>query len=310
MSSAALAALLALTPGALEITGDATCPAPTEVARRLAELLPTTAEAPRPEESAGRVVVARNGLALRLVLLGPNANELATRELPTDGTCDDLATAAAVVVAAWQADLNPDLTPAVGLPSKPAAPTPAVAAPTIARAAPTTPAPPTRLELGLGLIVSDVAGDLAPGAILTGALGRGDLGLVAGLMDTTSRTTAVGALANVASWTRVTLSIGPAWQPRRGGLRADVRVQGLVGVLHVRGMALANAASDTTPQLGAGAGGTLALLTGTSSIWLGFDVLAWPGNQRLIIQNDAQDQGRLSQLELVASLGLSMGRFP
>ena len=308
MSSAALAALLALTPGALEVTGDATCPAPADVARRLAELLPTTAEAPAPEEPPGRVVVARNGLALRLVLLGPNANELATRELPADGTCDDLAAAAAVVVAAWQADLNPDLTPAVGLPSKPAAPKAAVATPAITRAAPT--APPTRLELGLGLVVSDVAGDLAPGAILTGALGRGDLGLVAGFMGTTSRTTAVGAIANAASWTRVTLAIGPAWQPRRGGLRADVRVQGLLGVLHVRGMALANAASDTTPQLGAGAGGKLALLTGTSSIWLGFDVLAWPGNQRLIIQNDAQDQGRLSRLELVGSLGLSMGRFP
>jgi hypothetical protein len=308
MSPAALAALLALTAGTLEVRGDATCPAPADVARRLAELLPTTAKAVAPASPTGRVIVARNGLALRLVLLGPNANELATRELPTDGTCDDLATAAAVVIAAWQADLNPDLTPAVALPSKPAVPVPAVATSAGARATP-APALPTRLELGLGLMVSDV-GDLAPGAIVTGALGRRNLGLVAGLMGTTSRTTAVGALANAASWTRVTLAVGPAWQPRRGNLRAEVRVQGLVGVLHVRGMAVANAASDTTAELGAGVGGKLALATGTSSVWLGFDVLAWPGNQRLIIQNDAQDQGRLSRLELVASVGLSMGRFP
>jgi hypothetical protein len=302
--AAALAALLALAPLGLVVTGDATCPAPADVARRLDGLIPATSEPPG--SPVGRVIVTRNGPAMRLVLLGPNANELATRELPIEGTCDDLASAAAVVVAAWQADLNPDLTPAVALPAKPA---PAPVALAIAHAAPPTPAS-RRLELGLGLVVSDVDGNLVPGAVLTGAFGRGSFGLDASLMGTTSRTTAVGALATAASWTRVTLALGPAWQPRRGALRGDVHVQGLVGVLHVRGVNLANAGSDTTPQLGAGAGAKMELVTGTSALWLGVDVFAWPGAQRLVIENDDLDQGRIARLELVASIGISLGRFP
>jgi hypothetical protein len=121
MIGAALAASLvwaALAPGGLDVTGDSTCPEPADVARRLAELAP--ADAPTaPDTGAGRVVLTHNGQALRLVLIGPNANELATRELAAEGTCDDLATAAAVVVAAWRADLDTGLLPGVKLPAPP-----------------------------------------------------------------------------------------------------------------------------------------------------------------------------------------------
>ena len=86
-------------------------------------------------------------------------------------------------------------------------------------------------------------------------------------------------------------------------------MQGLLGLLHVRGVGLANAGSDTTPQVGAGAGGKLELVTGTSALWLGVDVLGWPGAQRLIITG-VPDEGRLARVELVASLGISLGRFP
>jgi hypothetical protein len=311
MIAAALAASLvgaALAPGWLEVTGDATCPTPAEVAARLTEL--PSAAAPRPPDAgdarAARVIVTRNGPALRLVLLGPNANELAARELPGDGACEDLAAAAAVVVSSWQADLDPDLAPSVALPARPPPPP---APPVVARAAPTPPAPPHLLELGLGLVVSEVDGAFAPGAILEGSLGRGLLGLDASVLGTTTRTASVAGFPGVASWTRVTLAAGPALQQSQGNVRSNLHLQALLGVLHVRGVNITDPGSDTTAELGVAVGGRLSLVTGTSAAWLGFDVLGWPGEQRLLITNDPS-QGRLSRLELVGSLGLSLGRFP
>jgi hypothetical protein len=310
MNVAAVAAMLhlatALAPTALEVTGDSTCPTPGEVARRLAELAP--AEAPAaPDALAARAIVTHDGAALRLVLLGPNSNELAARELPPEGSCDDLATAAAVVVAAWRADLDTGLLPGVRLPAPPPPPSP----PVVARAAPAAMVSPParRLELGLGFVVSDVDGAVAPGAILIGSLGRGALGLDASLDGTTARSASVGELPGAASWTRVTLAAGPAWQPRRGALRADLHVEGLLALLHVRGVGVPNAASDTTFELGGAAGGRVAIAAGTSTLWLGADVRGWPGTQRLLITNDP-NQGRLGRLELVASLGLALGLFP
>jgi hypothetical protein len=310
MIGAALAASLvwaALAPGGLDVTGDSTCPEPEAVARRLAELAPTDAPA-APDAAAGRVILTYNAQSLRLVLLGPNSNELAVRELASEGTCDDLATAAAVVVAAWKADLDTGLLPGVSLPPRPPPPAPP---PTIARPAPVAPpaARPLRLELGLGFVVSDVDGTVAPGAMLIGSFGRGALGLDASLDGTTSRNASVGELPGAASFTRVTLAVGPAWQPRRGALRADLHLEGLLAVLHVRGNGVPNAASDTTLQLGGAAGGRVALVAGTSAVWLGADVRGWPGTQRLLITNDA-NQGRLARLELLASLGLSVDLFP
>jgi hypothetical protein len=312
MTVAALAASLvwaALAPGGLEVTGDSSCPTPSEVAARLAELAPAEAPAAR-DAGAARVIVTYNGTALRLVLIGPNANELAARELAPDGTCADLAAAAAVIVAAWQADLDPALAGSLALPPKvePSEPAPP---PIVARAAPPAPAAAPRaleLGLGLGLLVSDAGAAFAPGAILTASLRRGRLGLDASLDGTTSRSASVGSFAGAASWTRVTLAAGPAWRPRRGAVRASLHVQGLLGVLHVSGADVPNPGSDTTAELGGAAGGRIALVTGTSALWLGFDARGWPGTQHLIIAN--YGQSRLARLELVASLGLELGLLP
>jgi hypothetical protein len=318
MSSSALAGLLvlvlALAPGGVKIAGDATCPAPAEIAARLAEFIPAAAGASGPSGAlpAAKVIVARTDRAMRLVLLGPSSNELATRELAAEGSCEDLAAAAAVVIAAWRADLNPDLTPSVSLPASASATLPVAPSPiAVARAAPVEPAPPRSFAIGLGLIASETGGELVPGAMLVGAigLGWGGLALDASASGTTSRSAAVGPLPAAASWTRATLAVGPALHLGHASLRGDVHLQALAGLLHVRGVGVPNAVSDTTAELGVGTGARIDVVTGTSAVWLGLDVLTWPGEQRLLIDNSA-DKGRLPMLELVASAGISLGRFP
>jgi hypothetical protein len=313
MSVAALVVVLALAPGGVEVVGDATCPTPADVAARLGGLVPATAAAVEAGDGRGaaRVIVARTEGTMRLALVGANANELATRELSTEGSCQDLAAAAAVVVAAWLADLNPDLTPSVTLPASapPSVPPPAIAV--------TPPPPPVAnarpFAVGLGLIASDVGGVVAPGAMLVGALGldsRDLLALDASLSGTTSRSAAVGTLPGAASWTRATLALGPALRLGNAAISGDVHLQALAALLHVRGVGVPNAASDTTAQLGVGAGARIDFVTGTSAVWLGLDVFVWPGDQRLLVENVASADSQLPRLELVASVGISLGRFP
>jgi hypothetical protein len=309
VTSGALAALLWLVvaPGGVELAGDATCPAPAAIAGRLAELIPAA-----PDPPALEVVVSRTERSVRLVLRGPSSNELATRELAVEGSCADLAAAAAVVIAAWRADLNPDLTPSVTLPARaPAAPPAAAAAIVAARAAPVEAPRPTPFAIGLGLVASETGGVLAPGAMLIASvgLGSGGLALDASASATTSRPAAVGSLPEAASWSRATLAAGPALRFGHASVRGDVHLQGLAALLRVRGVAVPNAASDTTAELGAGGGARAEVVSGTSAVWFGLDVLAWPGEQRLLIDN-AAGRGRLPRVELVASAGISLGRFP
>jgi hypothetical protein len=311
MSAAALVIVLALAPGGVEVVGDATCPTPAEVSARLGALTAAPDNCERLEAPvAAKVIVSDSDHSMRLELIGPNASSLATRELTAEGSCSDLAAAAAVVVAAWLADLNPDLTPSVKLPASapPSVPPPVIAV---------TPSPPPAANprpfaVGLGLIASETGGAVAPGGMLEGALGLNahGLGLDASLSGTTSRSAAVGTLPGAASWTRATLAMGPALRFGHAAVRGDVHLQALAALLHVRGVGVPNAASDTTAQLGVGAGVRLDVVTGTSAVWLGLDALGWPGDQRLLIENVANADAELPRLELVASVGISLGRFP
>jgi len=304
---------VAAPPAALEIAGDATCPTPAAIAAALANLLvPATSEPPsETDPPVTTVTVTRTESGLRLALVDPHAHELASRELPPAGSCTDLAAAAAVVVAAWRADLDPALAPSIAMPVS-APPPPAAAPPVVVMRAAPPPAPrPRAWTLGLGLLASETGGVTAPGAILTGALGLGVGGfaLDGGVSATTSRAADVGALPGAASWTRVTMALGPALRLGYGHVRGDIHLQGLGALLHVRGVGVPNAASDTTPELGGGTGARVEIMSGTSIIWVGLDALAWPGQQRLLIANSG-DQGRLPRLELVASVGMGLGRFP
>jgi hypothetical protein len=257
-------------------------------------------------------VVTRGASAVQLGLRGSGEEDIATRALPAQGSCADLAAAAAVVVAAWRADLDPELTPAVHLPAL-ASPLPVAAVSASPRpATPTVAAPRRTFAVGLGLLASDTGGSFAPGAMLTGWLQLGRrLALDASIFGSTSRSADVGALPGVASWTRAALAVGPALTTRQGRFRSALHAQALAGLLHVRGVevGIADVGSDTTALLGAGAGGRLEVMSGTSAFWVGLDVCVWPGDQRLVVQN-VSEQGHLSRVDVLASAGLAFGNFP
>jgi hypothetical protein len=305
----AIAGGAAAAPAELEVTGDSTCPTPAEVAHRLAELLPPTARG-RGVPAGTHVVVTRGDAATQLALRGSRGEDLATRALPAQGSCADLAAAAAVVVAAWRADLDPELTPAVHLPAPAAAPPAVTVSASPPPAAPEEHPSPRAFAVGLGLLVSETGGSLAPGGMLTGWLELGRrFALDASVFGSTSRAADVGALSGVASWTRTAFAVGPALTTRHGRYRSALHVQALAGLLHVKGVGLESTGSDTTMLLGADVGARLDIVSGTSAFWMGLDVCSWPGDQRLVVQN-VSEQGHLSRVDILASAGLAFGNFP
>jgi hypothetical protein len=284
----------------LEIGGDSACPTIDAIAGRVSDLAPGGDT----KGPVGFVEISRAGERLRLELRGADGKTVSSRELDGTAACDDLAEAAAVVIGTWLNDLDPRAALAVDLPVAPPPAPPVVAAPV-------APAPPRAVrpaQLGIGLLASAVGGEVAAGASIRGAvdLDVSWLGLGAVVGATTMREADVGTYRNAATWTRGWLGAGPELHAGTT-TRVEAHVHGLVGLLRVAGTDVPGAASDTMLELGIGGGVSVARWVGNAAMWLGVDVLGWPGQQRLLIQN-LPDEGSLSRLDLQLAAGLALGR--
>src|SRR5262249_35110204 len=149
--------------------------------------------------------------------------------------CDDLAQAAAIVIAAWEAELEPRIASHVDLPRPARAP--------VVAAAETTAAPggsPARFDLGLALLGSLAGGQLAPGARISGWVAPASrrVGLGVAVSGATARSAAVGTQTGAARWTRVAFGAGPDARFEVGGTMLDAHAQVLAGVLQVEGVGL------------------------------------------------------------------------
>jgi hypothetical protein len=297
----------------LDVTGEGACPSAVEVERHLAELMPASLASPGPGPGH-RASFSRIEAGIHIELRGADGVRMAARDLAAAGSCDELASALAVVIAAWEAELDPRIAGAVELPPPPPA-LPEPRAPAVAVAGPAPPPPPEqrpppRYAVAMGLFASWV-GTLAPGARIEGSFAPGDahLGVAAALSSTGSRTQAVAATPGAARWTRIVLGAGPRYSFRFGGPVLDVHAQALAGLLRVEGIGLPVTAADTSVELGVAAG----LRTGWSwravAVWIGLDALVWPGRAELVI-GGLPDRAELPHLDLQLGGGVALGRFP
>jgi hypothetical protein len=97
-----------------------TCPAAVDVEARVRVILHL---APERELSEG-FVVERHESGLYVELRSADSTLIGQRTLPTQGSCDELAQAAAVVLSAWLSDVHPDFAGALPEPPPPAEPAP------------------------------------------------------------------------------------------------------------------------------------------------------------------------------------------
>jgi hypothetical protein len=302
MSTALLAFALV---HALELAGDSTCPAASEVRARLSELPRPSAEstmAPR------RAQLSSTPGTAHVELLDERGSLLAERTLARTGTCSELAEAVAVVLASWQAELDPKLATAVG----PLASPRAAIEPIDAQATAVTPAtsePAATFDLAVAPILSVVDGDVAFGArVESTRVEGGPLGAYAGLSATTTRSEPIPALDAAARWQRVALALGPNLRVTSAHPGLDLRAGAVVALLHVEGSGVPRAASDSSVQLGLTAGLRALWSWQNAAGWAGADVFYFPGHDRLSVGNYGE-VGRLPRTELQLSLGMALGRF-
>jgi hypothetical protein len=117
-------------PPLLDIVSDSRCPAPSAVGALLREILGLSS-GEHVDEVAH--VIHEEGLLL-VSLRAKDSRVLGERRLPSDGSCEELARAAAVVLASWLTDVHPEFVPLV--PAPPPLDVPPSVTPPVSTAAP------------------------------------------------------------------------------------------------------------------------------------------------------------------------------
>ena len=302
---AALVALWLANP-LLDLGGDSTCPTPAEVRDRLAQLSGSTTG--HPASDRHRAYLSSADGMVHVELLGPDGRLLAERTLNRTGSCADVAEAVAVVLSTWEAEFNPNVATSVRLPPVTPCPTPA---PTEVEETKPAPAAHLRFAVDLGLLASIAGGQAVPGATVAGSLSpaRGPFGLAVALSASSAHSQSVGSLTDTAHWTRVALAAGLQYRLGRSATMLDLHAGGVIALLHVEGVGLPSTTSDTSAQLGIGAGLHGRWAWNNAAGRIGLDLLAYPGHDYLEI-GGLGDRGQLPRLEVQIASGLSLGRFP
>jgi len=217
------------------------CPAPLDVEARVRVILHLGAE----QELREGFIVERHEAGLYVELRSADSTLIGERTLPTTGSCDELAQAAAVVLSTWLSDVHPDF--AGALPERspdPEAPAPVPAPkpePT-ARAQPKPAALPAparstrrRWDLALG-----IGGDLTGGRFtvaLPATLGYEllDTGFGVQLMTIVTPSRHDPLFPGQVSWRRWPLGVGPTWRSGGPRLAAELSPGVALAWLHVAG---------------------------------------------------------------------------
>jgi len=271
---------------AVVIEGTSACPTPAEVEQSLHPLLP----------EGGRDVArleAQDG-GLQVTLVRADGSNAGRRTLGGEHTCQELADAVAVMIAAWQSDLARER---------------ALAPPPVAVVAPPPPpvlARPRRSgEVGAGLGGTLSGAAVAPALLLLGDLSiLGPLGAGVRIGLDGSRDAALPG--GSARWRRAMLAVGP--RVRYGDrLAAEAHLGAALGWLHI------GAEGFDAPQghdtVVGGLEGELRLSWRRPGLrpWLALGAAFWPAPS-VVYQLPDRTEKALPRLQGTATLGFSFGR--
>jgi hypothetical protein len=295
---------------AVEVVGPSTCPEPADVTTALAQL-----PAPGSEDASGEgpPLVAEirrptgTGAGLSITLRTQAGAILAERVITESGSCVDLAGAAAVVIAAWQRGLRPDLGPELPR-SAPGAIAAKPAHPTTVTAAPAQSAWP--MELGVAALAAAVAGDVAPGLQVDATIGSFGWGLgprLVGSIESPHGAT-LGPVPGKTLWSRSTLGVGVRKRSVVGAFMVDAQVHVKAAFVRVRGEGF----DENYTASGADVGGGLGVQIGWPYRWfapfLGVGTTLWAGRKTVEVTGTAAET-TLPRYDVSLALGVSVGRF-
>ena len=329
MISSAL--LLMLFDLAVVVDGDVACPAPEAVARELATLMPADGVVREPDLAD----LSREGSDLHLELRRGDGSWVAVRDIAGTRSCEELAVAAAVVIAAWEADLASGSAESVDLgrrtrprprhrPATPASPTllamatpnpsgppmPVVVGPKPAQAPKAAGHPETELALGLG---GTIAGsDVAAALVADVAVKPRDfpLAIRVGMNLSTSHQIELPDALGTVTWERFSLETGVSYRVPGASTYLDLHTSLRGAVLHLQLDAnpdLTNFMARTVADFGLGTGVRLGFgVPGQRRIlpWVGLDFGAW---SRAAIVKFESSEVTIPTLDVALTVGLTGG---
>lgn len=220
-----------------------TCPAPVDVEARVRTILHLSPEQQLTEGFA----VERHEAGLYVALRSSDSTLIGERTLPTEGSCDELAQAAAVVLSAWLTDVHPDFAGALPPPQpepepasmpepEPEPAQPAQPAPTSVAAPSSPPAPPAHrwhLTLGGGGDLSN--GALVPALLLGASYGAQVTGLALSARALFTLPRDQRLEPGQVTWRRWPLALGPTLRLATPVLAFAVSAGAAVAWLHMAG---------------------------------------------------------------------------
>jgi hypothetical protein len=273
----------------VEVQGESTCPTASEVAAILPELLP-----PREPSSSDVAWIEVAGLDLQIELRTRSGEVLFSRRLTSSGTCADLATVAAVVIASWTAERNPGvslLQPGVLAPPKPKPlppPPPSAPAnqPSTEVFVPAAQGRKQEFDCSVGLGSSVNSASFVGAARVEAGMRGHRFGLRAGFAAETARSETIET--RIVSWRRYDLSAGPTLALVRQPVMVDARAELFAGFTTVagRGFDADRRSSAVVPGL------ALALRMGASTDWIRPWVEIggqyWLARQEIVITRELQ----------------------
>ena len=266
--------------GSLTIEGGATCPTAAEVALRFSSMLaPASVPAAGAPPTAGmggdRARIETVDDAVDIELRRSDGILIGHRRLPAQGTCEERARGAAIVLATWESDVHPAFEREIAAPPAPPPPAPPPPTDVVRTLPPVTLAPErAKWDLGAGVSTSVAGGAFVAGARLAGTfLGASGIGaqmVVAGEGD---RSTSAGS--GQAIWSRYTAGAGPAFRRPFGAWAIDANLTLIAALFRVHGEQYPVSYQASGWDAGVVAGGRLIAPGKAWRPWLAIDATRW-----------------------------------
>jgi hypothetical protein len=287
-------AIAGLLFAAVTVQGTTTCPTPKAVEARLGPLVSTGA--------ASDVRLEREGPALHVALYSPDGRLTARRSIDGAHSCEALAEAAAVIVAAWQGDVGDRPLLAAEAPTAAAADLRATTVPAAVAAA----GPGWGLAAAGGLSLA--ATTPAPTAAMTithAPVPASPWSARLGLAYQGPRESALGT--GKLRWQRWVVELGPQLQAGAGPFGWALHLGGVLGVTRLQGRALADARDHQDFGLGISGGARLSLGRSGLRPFLELGARGWPADI-VAYEGSAGGETTLPRVELLLTLGAAFGR--
>jgi len=295
----AVSTLSALLVSAIAVRGATSCPTPADVTDALAALLPAASAS----NDVAELVADRDAIRVRLVDAGGGV--LAEKRLPP-GNCRQMAETAAVVLAAWESELRPDVTLGFALPPRAPAVAPPSPAATVSASPPASrPAPTWVVSAGATVLASLDGNSVAPGGTVEGRLLGRRSGGGARLALTAIGTHRLDVGPGQAAWRRTTAAIGVVRRIASPRVFAEADLDLLAGLLAVDGQGFTVAGSDRSVDAGGALGARAGLRLGRFEPYVGGAAAAWLRPQTVEVSG-IQGRQHLPRVEAHVGVGVSV----